>query len=165
MKNQLALELPDEDKPAGVAGLVSYDDIHVSKSTFLNGLANRVHRWFRLTPSFGPELVQEMMERLGVRDGETVLDPFAGAGTTLIEAKLEGRDAIGFEINPLLHFVNEASLEWGVTPEDLRKELPRLNAELARSADVSLDDLQAHGLSIPPIHNPTRCGVPMCSSN
>jgi hypothetical protein len=155
MQQELGLEMPGEPTE-GVAGLVTYDHVHVSKSTFLNGLANRVHRWFRLTPSFGPELVQEMVERLGVRDDETVLDPFSGAGTTLIEAKLEGRRAVGFEVNPLLHFVNEACLEWAVTPEALLFELPRLEREVARGSGVDLVDLESHGLSVPPIHDPTR---------
>lgn len=157
LNKQLALELdPDEEVEEGLRSLLSYEDIHVSRSTFLNGLANSVHRWFRLTPSFGPELVQEMVERLEVNRGQTILDPFAGAGTTLIEAKLEGHDAIGFEINPLLHFVNEACLEWSVSPDDLREQLPRLRQALEASQGVELEALHEHDLSVPPIHNPTR---------
>lgn len=157
MKPQLAMDFQADDAcPEEVASLVSYDDIHVSSSTFLNGLANKVHRWFRLTPSFGPELVQEMIERLAVDASETILDPFAGAGTTLIEAKLTGHRALGFEVNPLLHFVNEACLEWAVSPKALRRELPRLEAQVARASGVTLDQLAAHDLAIPPIHNPTR---------
>ena len=30
----------------------------------------------------------------------TVLDPFAGVGTTLVESVFAGHNAVGFEINP-----------------------------------------------------------------
>ncbi len=38
--------------------------------------------------------------RLHGKPGATVLDPFAGAGTTLLAALAEGADAIGMEIDP-----------------------------------------------------------------
>lgn len=38
--------------------------------------------------------------KIYTKQGDTVLDPFAGVGTTLDAAKLLGRNAKGFEINP-----------------------------------------------------------------
>lgn len=157
MNEQLKFDFPLElGTVDGPSDLVSYDKIPVSRSTFLNGTANHVHRWFRLTPSFGPELVQVMLKRLNVETNELVLDPFSGAGTTLIEAKTLGYNAVGFEINPLLHFVNDACLDWSLCPDAIRAELPRLHDSLKHCDGVALQDVEQYGLHIPPIHNPTR---------
>ncbi len=40
-----------------------------------------------------------------------VLDPFAGVGTTLIEADLAGHEAVGFEINPYAAFASQTKLQ------------------------------------------------------
>jgi site-specific DNA-methyltransferase (adenine-specific) len=40
----------------------------------------------------------------------TVLDPFCGAGTTLVEAKLSGRPTIGIDMNPLAVALSRAKL-------------------------------------------------------
>ena len=154
---QTSLPIPGLYTESGVPSRVRVEDIHVSKSTFLNGLATKVHRWFRLTPSFGPELVHEMIDRLEVTPSETILDPFAGAGTTLIEAKLEGRRSYGFEINPLLHFVNEVSLDWSLDSQSLVRDLKLIEQKFALDASrITYEILEAHGLTVPPIHNPHR---------
>lgn len=49
--------------------------------------------------TFPEELVRPCI-LAGSRPGDTVLDPFAGSGTTGAVAKQEGRDFIGIEINP-----------------------------------------------------------------
>jgi len=41
------------------------------------------------------------------RKGDTVLDPFCGSGTTLLEARVMGRNAIGIDINPLAILISE----------------------------------------------------------
>ena len=56
----------------------------------------------------------------------TVLDPFAGVGTTLIEANLAGHDAIGFEINPYATFASRIKLRsYRVDPNLIRKAMDR----------------------------------------
>ena len=48
---------------------------------------------------FPPEL-PEICIKAGCPEGGTVLDPFAGAGTTLYVAEQLGRNSIGVELNP-----------------------------------------------------------------
>ena len=40
------------------------------------------------------------MIKAGTKKGDTVIDPFFGAGTTGLVAARLGRDAIGIELNP-----------------------------------------------------------------
>jgi site-specific DNA-methyltransferase (adenine-specific) len=45
--------------------------------------------------------------------GETVLDPFAGSGTTLAAAQATGRDGVGYEINPDFERLVRGKVEGG----------------------------------------------------
>jgi len=49
--------------------------------------------------TFPPDLVEPCIAA-GSRKGDTILDPFAGAGTTNLVATRLGRDSIGIELNP-----------------------------------------------------------------
>ena len=61
--------------------------------------ANRLHE-ISYRACFKPQLPRFFIERL-TEPGERVYDPFAGRGTTLLEAALLGRIPIGCDINPL----------------------------------------------------------------
>jgi site-specific DNA-methyltransferase (adenine-specific) len=50
-------------------------------------------------PTPKPLALMRFMVDISVRPGTAVLDPFAGSGTTLLAAKLEGRKAVGIEIS------------------------------------------------------------------
>ena len=59
-----------------------------------------VHRWVPWIAGFSSSFVADVFDRyLADVVGATVLDPFAGVGTTLVEAQLRGSRSIGFEIN------------------------------------------------------------------
>ena len=75
-------------------------------------MANRgtpVHSWVPWIAGFSRHFVRDALERYLPAPG-VVLDPFAGVGTTLIEADLAGHAATGFEINPYAAFAARAKL-------------------------------------------------------
>jgi len=49
--------------------------------------------------NFAPQIARNLIEMYSQR-GDTILDPMVGGGTTIIEAKLLVRNAIGLDINP-----------------------------------------------------------------
>ena len=59
--------------------------------------------WATHNPSyrgnFAPQIPRNIIEMYSEK-GDMLLDPMAGGGTTLIEAKLLCRDALGIDINP-----------------------------------------------------------------
>ncbi len=50
---------------------------------------------------FHPQMVRALLNYLGLGEGETVLDPFVGSGTTALEAQLLGINCIGIDASPL----------------------------------------------------------------
>ena len=58
------------------------------------------HNFHAFAAKFPPQLPRLFIEGL-TTPGEVVLDPMMGSGTTIVEAFLAGRRAIGFDIDPL----------------------------------------------------------------
>lgn len=56
---------------------------------------------------FISQLPSILIQRL-TREGDTVLDPFCGSGTTLVEARRLNRNAIGVDINPVSAMISKA---------------------------------------------------------
>ncbi len=50
---------------------------------------------------FRPQIPRQLIELFHPGDGSAVIDPFCGAGTTLVEAIDRGLDAWGIDLNPI----------------------------------------------------------------
>jgi hypothetical protein len=89
-----------------------------------------VHRLHPYHGKFIPQLVEQLLGRY-FRPRDHVLDPFAGSGTTLVQALEGGIDATGVEIaafNCLLMRVKTARYNPFALERDLRYVLARLDA-------------------------------------
>ncbi len=70
----------------------------------VSGLTHNFYRYpARFSPSFVRAAILELSE-----PGDWVVDPFAGGGTTLVEALAAGRNALGIDISELAYFICEA---------------------------------------------------------
>ncbi len=66
-----------------------------------------VHRLHPYLGKFVPQLVELFLRRF-FKVGDTILDPFGGSGTTLVEANALGMKALGIELSPFNCMVIEA---------------------------------------------------------
>ena len=81
------------------------------------------HRFHSICPYFAmfpEEFVQRHLA--WSQPGDLILDPFCGRGTTVFEALLRGRDAIGCDTNPVAVCVSRAKTD----PPQLRAVLARI---------------------------------------
>ncbi len=112
-----------------------------------NGRANKlddrdraVHDWYRFVLSFPPHLVRNYIGDFGLSGGQSVLDPFCGTGTTLVESKKNGLRAIGFEANLFAHFASSVKTDWTLDADELSDRAKDIAGKASRI-------LAAQGLS------------------
>lgn len=67
-------------------------------------IAGLTHRFYRYPARFSPKFAGAAIEAFS-RPGDLVLDPYMGGGTTIVEALVKGREAVGGDINSLATFI------------------------------------------------------------
>ncbi len=119
-----------------------------AKTTLLGRMANRlaledraIHNWYRFVLAFPPHLVRTYLDDFGMRPGQTLLDPFCGTGTTLVEGKKFGCNVLGFEANPMAHLAASVKTCWDIEPAALLRSAEDC-ATRARAAIASALALQ-----------------------
>ena len=95
---QLPIAIVTEESPSIRTALES---LLASDLGFHRHSSNHASHTMHAFPAkFPPQLPRLFIERL-TRPGDLVLDPMMGSGTTLVEALLAGRRAVGLDIDPL----------------------------------------------------------------
>ena len=91
-----------------------------------------VHRWHLFAHSFTSDLVHALVDEWGLDGRDALLDPFAGAGTTLLAAKEKRVPASGYDLSPLAVLISNVKTQ-------------NLSKTRLESIWRTLDDSSSHG--------------------
>lgn len=83
---------------------------------------------------FHPQMIRALMNIIGLEQGNTILDPFIGSGTTALEAQLLGINCIGIDISPLCVLQSKVKTE----SIEVLEEIIKWKDEITRRVKPSL---------------------------
>lgn len=70
---------------------------------------------------FHPQMIRALINIIGLKEGNVLLDPFSGSGTTALEAQLLGVNFIGIDISPLCVIQGKVKTESIYAIEEIEK--------------------------------------------
>jgi len=86
------------------------------------------HGYHRYPAKFIPQIVSRLAEKY-TNEGDLIVDPFGGCGTTLVESKVMGRPSVGVDINPVAVLITKAKIT-PIDPQKIEKAFAILKAKL-----------------------------------
>ncbi len=129
-----------------------------------------IHRWFVFPHSYSPQLVGEVIKEYPLTKGATLLDPFLGAGTTVLWAKQNGFSATGTDLSPLSVFVSQAKLasydsvelasalryvlDYKIVSDDLKQHPERIRRAFSQCELMNIESLRRRIQELPPHLSP-----------
>jgi DNA modification methylase len=105
------------------------------------------HNFYRYPARFSPKFAAAAIESFS-RAGETVLDPYMGGGTVLVEGLVAGRNVIGNDLNSLATFITKVkttpldSEEISAMKRWANNEVPKLTYRAPSERIAAFLDLQ-----------------------
>lgn len=77
------------------------------------------HDWYNFVLGFTPTFPEYMLNRENITagNGDIVLDPFGGSGTTQLVCKLNGIESFGVDANDFMVFAASKKLDWMLDPQ------------------------------------------------
>lgn len=98
--------------------------------------------------NWAPQIPRNLILRYS-KPGDLVLDSMCGSGTTLIECKLTGRNALGFDVNPKMVELSKNSLNF-----DTDETIPKTKIKINKGNACCLSEVQDNSVDLIATHPP-----------
>lgn len=103
-----------------------------------------VHGLHEYKGKFNPQIVKAILNIFDIQPGNSILDPFCGSGTTLIECAHIGVDGYGFDLNPFAIYLANVKLQALRTPvSDLYDCLSKISVALLKTKQKCVRSLSS----------------------
>lgn len=124
---------------------LSFENIPVSPDWCFKNVKSTeqwTHGYHRYPAKFLPNLVKKLIEEY-TSPTDLVADFFAGCGTTLVEAKVHGRQSIGVDINPVAELITKAKIN-PIEPIKLDQEFHDLISKFEEYSEEDFSEIILH---------------------
>ena len=99
-------------------------------NTLENGKKNKIqnddvpiHSWYQFVLGYPPHLVQSYLSKFDIKNGNIILDPFCGTGTTPVECMKKGIQNYGIEANRMAYFASKVKTTLDINSYELNNSL------------------------------------------
>lgn len=118
----------------------------LERSCLVNGNRKRqstkysVHGIHEYRGKFNPQVVRAIINTLELKSDATIVDPFCGSGTTLVESSFANFNSLGIDINPLAVLIsNSKILALSARSNTLRKKHENILKAFLTNKDELID--------------------------
>ncbi len=95
---------------------------------------------------FHPQMIRAILNIIGAKPGQLVLDPFVGSGTTALEAQLLGIDVVGVDASPLCVKISRLKTGAWTKAREIATIVERLLEKNGELSTGDLDEVVAKGV-------------------
>ncbi len=94
---------------------------------------------------FHPQMIRALLNFIKVKEGDLVLDPFMGSGTTILESQVLGINSVGIDVSPvcvLISKVKTQSVDVLDKIKDIKNEILKYNNKTLMNFDTNTQKLR-----------------------
>lgn len=94
-----------------------------------------VHNWYKFTAGFSYKFVDMLVSEMQQKPS-CIYEPFAGCGTTLVEAQKLGIPSVGNESQQLMCDIINAKLNWNIVRDEVARNVSKIKEYMSNAQNV-----------------------------